>query len=70
MSTNAAEADPTTDTDEDLLERASQADPNRGALTQTQNASEHPSGRVAAAEAANEGDYQGKAVRRKPTRDQ
>lgn len=67
MSTNPSSyPDPTTDTDEELLERASRAELGPASLKQTPGSSEHPSGRVAAAAVEYDSGYEGSSVRRQP----
>ena len=70
MSTNpASEPDPTTETDEALLERAAQAELHQSSLKHTPGATEHPSGQAPPTEDPQESRHEGKAVRRQPARD-
>jgi hypothetical protein len=70
MSTNpASEPDPTTETDEALLEQAAQAELTQSSLKHTPGATEHPSGQAPPTEAPQESRYEGKAARRKPSLD-
>jgi hypothetical protein len=56
MSTNpSSEPDPTTETDQSLLEQAAQAELSPTTLKQAPGASEHPSGQVAATDAEQSG---------------
>jgi hypothetical protein len=65
MSTNP-EPDPTTETDDALLERAARAELSPAPLTQRPGASEHPSGQAAAADLEPDSGYAGPTTRREP----